>query len=84
MAAVAPGRVDTVCTDITTPEGRVAALEMSDRIDIRINNAGGPTPGDIRDRGRDKWWLALNANFPKQIESIEATADSMIKRSLQR
>jgi 3-oxoacyl-[acyl-carrier protein] reductase len=84
VAAVAAGRVDTVCTDITTPEGRVAALAKFDRIDILINNAGGPPPGDFREWGRDEWLAALNANMLTPIELIKATVDSMIERSFGR
>src|SRR4029077_2376317 len=35
--------------DITTPEGRAAALAAIPEPDILINNAGGPPPGDFRD-----------------------------------
>ena len=41
--------VTAVAGDITTEEGRAAALEAAGDIDILINNAGGPPPGNFRD-----------------------------------
>ena len=50
LRAMAPGiEVRTVVGDITTPEGRAAALAACPQVDILINNAGGPPPGDFRD-----------------------------------
>src|SRR5918996_3107803 len=39
--------VRTVASDITTPEGREAALKACPSPDILVNNAGGPPPGDF-------------------------------------
>jgi 3-oxoacyl-[acyl-carrier protein] reductase len=41
--------VTAVAGDITTFEGRRAALAACPEPDILINNAGGPPPGDFRD-----------------------------------
>src|SRR6185436_9189568 len=41
-----------VACDITTPEGRAAALAACPEPDILVNNAGGPPPGDFRDWDR--------------------------------
>src|SRR5436190_20945946 len=40
--------VHFVATDITTADGRAAALAACPQPDILINNAGGPPPGDLR------------------------------------
>ena len=49
IRAAAPGiDVTTVSGDITTPEGRAAALAAAPYYDILVNNAGGPPPGDFR------------------------------------
>ncbi|WP_119165905.1 SDR family oxidoreductase [Algihabitans albus] len=72
--------VTTVAVDITTPEGREAALRACPEPDILINNAGGPPPGDFRDWGRDAWIAALDANMLTPIELIKATVDGMIDR----
>lgn len=77
----ASGRgVAWVACDITTPEGRAAALAACPSPDILVNNAGGPPPGDFRDFGRDAWIRAIDANMLTPIELIKATIDAMIER----
>jgi 3-oxoacyl-[acyl-carrier protein] reductase len=72
--------VTAVAADITTPEGRSAALAACPSPDILINNAGGPPPGDFREWDRDIWIRALDANMLTPIELIKATVDGMIER----
>jgi 3-oxoacyl-[acyl-carrier protein] reductase len=82
---LAPGvEVTTVAGDITTPEGRAAALAACPQPDILINNAGGPPPGDFRAWTRDDWIRALDANMLTPIELIKATVDGMIARKFGR
>ncbi|HEX4885921.1 MAG TPA: SDR family oxidoreductase [Casimicrobiaceae bacterium] len=69
-----------VACDITTPEGRAAALAACPQPDILVNNAGGPPPGDFRDWTRDDWMRALDANMLTPIEMIKATVDGMVAR----
>lgn len=69
-----------ISADITTPEGRAAALAACPDPDILVNNAGGPPPGDFRDWSRDDWIKALDANMLTPIELIKATVDGMIAR----
>ena len=78
------GEVHSIACDITTPEGRAAALELCPEPDILINNAGGPPPGDFRDWDRDDWIKALDANMLTPIELIKATVDPMIERGFGR
>ena len=78
------GEVRAVAGDITTPEGRAAALAACPRVDILINNAGGPPPGDFRDWDRDTWIRALDANMLTPIELIKATIDAMIAKKFGR
>lgn len=68
----------TVACDITTAQGRAAALAAMPRPDILVTNAGGPPPGDFRDWDRDAWIAALDANMLTPIELIKATIDPMI------
>ena len=75
-----PAEVRTVAGDITTPEGRAAALAACPQIDILVNNAGGPPPGDFRDWDRDTWIMALDANMLTPIALIKATVDAMAGR----
>jgi 3-oxoacyl-[acyl-carrier protein] reductase len=76
------GRADvrTVAGDITTAEGRAAALAACPQVDILVNNAGGPPPGDFRDWGREAWIRALDANMLTPIELIKASVDAMAAR----
>jgi 3-oxoacyl-[acyl-carrier protein] reductase len=76
--------VVTVAGDITTPEGRAAALAAAPHYDILVNNAGGPAPGDFRQWDRDTWIKALDANMLTPIELIKSTVDGMIARKFGR
>ncbi|MBV9522249.1 MAG: SDR family oxidoreductase [Alphaproteobacteria bacterium] len=73
-------KVTAIAADITTPEGRKAALAACPEPDILINNAGGPPPGDFREWDRDIWLKAIDANMLTPIELIKATVDGMMKR----
>jgi 3-oxoacyl-[acyl-carrier protein] reductase len=73
-----------VAADITTPEGRSAALAACREPDILINNAGGPPAGDFRDWDRAAWLRAIDANMLTPIELIKATVDAMIARKFGR
>jgi 3-oxoacyl-[acyl-carrier protein] reductase len=77
-------KVLAVAGDITTPEGRAAALAACPSPDILVNNAGGPPPGDFRDWTRDDWIKAIDANMLTPIELIKATVDGMIGRGFGR
>jgi len=72
--------VKAVAGDITTEEGRRAALAACPNPDILVNNAGGPPTGDFRDWNREVWLKALDANMLTPIELIKATLDGMIAR----
>ena len=76
--------VRTVAGDITTAEGRAAALAAAPQIDILINNAGGPPPGDFRDWEREAWIAALDANMLTPIALMKATVDAMAARGFGR
>ena len=80
LRALGRGEVRTVAGDITTLEGRTAALAACPQVDILVNNAGGPPPGDFREWGRDAWIKALDANMLTPIELIKATVDTMAAR----
>jgi len=85
LRAAHPGiTVHAVAGDITTAEGRAAALAACPQVDILVNNAGGPPPGDFRDWGRDAWIAALEANMLTPIELIKATVDGMAARGFGR
>ena len=76
--------VKTVVGDITTEEGRRAALAACASPDILVNNAGGPPPGDFRNWGRDDWVKAVDANMITPILLIRAVVDGMIAKKFGR
>jgi 3-oxoacyl-[acyl-carrier protein] reductase len=77
-------KVVPVVGDITTAEGREAALKACPAPDILVNNAGGPPPGDFRDWDRDTWVKAVEANMITPILLIRAVVDGMIARKFGR
>ena len=85
LRTLAPGvEVRAVAGDITTPEGRAAALAACPQVDILVNNAGGPPPGDFRDWDRETWIRAVDANMLTPIELMKATVDAMAERGFGR
>ncbi len=77
-------KVATVACDITTEQGRAAALSACPQPDILINNAGGPPTGDFRHFSDEDWQRALGANMLTPIALIRATIDGMISRGFGR
>ncbi|MBV9190873.1 MAG: SDR family oxidoreductase [Betaproteobacteria bacterium] len=77
-------QVTVVAGDITTDEGRRAALAACPAPDILVNNAGGPPTGDFREWDRTTWIKALDANMLTPIALIKATVDGMISRKFGR
>ncbi|HEU0257890.1 MAG TPA: SDR family NAD(P)-dependent oxidoreductase, partial [Burkholderiales bacterium] len=77
-------KVDAIAGDITTEEGRKAALAAAPSPDILVNNAGGPPPGDFRAWDRDTWVKALEANMITPILLIRAVVDGMVARKFGR
>ena len=76
--------VTAVAGDITTEEGRQAALKASGSPDILVNNAGGPPPGDFRKWEREDWVKAVDANMITPILLIRAVVDAMIAKKFGR
>jgi 3-oxoacyl-[acyl-carrier protein] reductase len=84
LRALSGGVVRAVVGDITTVEGRAAALAACPQVDILVNNAGGPPPGDFRDWDREAWIKALDANMLAPIALMKATVDAMAARGFGR
>jgi 3-oxoacyl-[acyl-carrier protein] reductase len=76
--------VTAVAADITTPEGRAAALAACPDPDILLNNAAGMKPGDFRDWTRETWIAALDLMMLAPIEMIRLTYDGMLDRGFGR
>ena len=73
-------KVVPVAADITTPDGRAAALAACPEPDILVNNAGGQPGGPVAKFTREDWLAAVDANMVTPIELIRATIDGMIER----
>ena len=73
-------KVTAIAGDITTEEGKRAALAACPEPDILVNNAGGPPPGDFREWDRETWIRAIDANMLTPIFLIRAVVDGMAAR----
>ncbi len=73
-------KVTPIAGDITTEEGKRAALAACPEPDILVNNAGGPPPGDFREWDRETWIRAIDANMLTPIFLIRAVVDGMVAR----
>ena len=72
--------VSTVAADVTTQDGREAILACSAGVDIVVNNAGGPPPGNWRDWDREAFIAAFDANAYAAIALMQATVPGMCDR----
>jgi 3-oxoacyl-[acyl-carrier protein] reductase len=80
LSAQAANEVSYVVADITTEEGRGAALGACPQPDILINNADGPAPGDFRRWTREDWLAACDAMMLGPILMMRSVVDGMIAR----
>jgi 3-oxoacyl-[acyl-carrier protein] reductase len=69
-----------VVGDVTTPEGRHAAIAACPNPDILVNNAAGPTPGDFRNFDEASWHEAVSISMIAPIMLMRAVIDGMIER----
>jgi 3-oxoacyl-[acyl-carrier protein] reductase len=77
-------KVATVAADLTTPDGRAAAVGACAAPDILVTNSQGPLPGHFRDWSRDDWIAALDDMMLGPIEMIRLTVDGMAARGFGR
>jgi 3-oxoacyl-[acyl-carrier protein] reductase len=84
IRAASTVQVTAVAADITTADGRAAALAACPQPDILLNNADGPMPGDFRTWTREDWIGALDAMMLAPIEMMRATVDGMMARAFGR
>src|SRR6202166_1846248 len=84
IAQAAGVKVVTVAADLTTPDGRAAAVGACAAPDILVNNSQGPLPGNFRDWSHDDWIAALEDMMLGQIEMMRLTVDGMTARGFGR
>jgi 3-oxoacyl-[acyl-carrier protein] reductase len=77
-------KVAAVAADLTTPDGRAAAIEAYPQPDILVTNSQGPLPGDFHDWSRDDWIAALDDMMLGPIEMMRLTVDGMAARGFGR
>ena len=77
-------KVTPVVGDISTTQGREAALAACPAPDILVNNADGRLPGDFRTWTRDDWISALDTMMLSHIEMMRLTVDGMMARGFGR
>jgi len=73
-----------IAGDIATQKTQDSVLYACSSPDILINNAGGPSPGDLRDAKREDWIRALDANMLTPIALIRRVIDGMVARGFGR
>ncbi len=73
-----------VTADLTTNDGRAAAISACPRPDILVNNSQGPLPGDFRAWSREDWLAALDDMMLSPIEMMRLTVDGMMERGFGR
>jgi 3-oxoacyl-[acyl-carrier protein] reductase len=77
-------KVTAVAGDLTTPDGRAAAVAACPQPDILINNSQGPLPGNFRQWSRTDWIAALDDMMLGPIEMMRLTVDGMMARGFGR
>ena len=77
-------KATAVVADITTAEGRRAALDACPAPDILVNNADGRPPGEFRNWTREDWISALDAMMLCHIEKMRLVVDGMMARGFGR
>lgn len=84
IRAATGARVTTVEADITSPQGREAALAACPAPDILVNNADGELPGDFRNWTREDWQRGMDRMMLTPIDMIRLTVDGMMERGFGR
>lgn len=85
IRAQAPGVVvKTVVGSVVNQPVREALVAAFPQVDILLNNAGGPPPGNFHDWSRDDWIAAVDQNMLSAIELIRLTIDGMAERGFGR
>ena len=73
-----------VAADLTTNDGRAAAISACPRPDILVNNSQGSPPGNFRAWSREDWLAALDDMMLGPIEMMRLTVDGMMERGFGR
>ncbi|MCZ2258345.1 SDR family oxidoreductase [Sporosarcina sp. G11-34] len=81
IEAVAKGRVEYVVCDVTKSADITKAIAFANekfgKVDILINNAGGPPAGDFDKMGDDDWYHAFELNLLSFVRFIREVVPRM-------
>lgn len=81
IEAVAKGRVEYVVCNVTQPEAITKAIaftkEKFGKVDILINNAGGPPAGDFTKMTDENWYDAFDLNLLSYVRFIREVIPEM-------
>lgn len=80
LRAETAAEVITVVADMSSAEGRTQLLDAAGKVDILVNNNGGPPPRPWRELDREAIIAGIDANMWAAIAMIQATIDGMIER----
>lgn len=73
-------KVIAVLADVGTPEGQAQLLRAAPKVDILVNNNGGPPYRDFRTIDRQAQLQGLINNMVSPIELIQRVIDPMVER----
>jgi 3-oxoacyl-[acyl-carrier protein] reductase len=73
-----------IAADLGTETGRAALLDAAGKIDILVNNNGGPPAADFRALDRAALIAGIDANMLAPIALIQAVIDGMVTRGFGR
>lgn len=80
IAGETGAKVIPVVADVGTPDGQAKLLSAASRVDILVNNNGGPPYRDFREIDRQAQLTGLINNMVSPIELIQAVIDGMVER----
>ena len=81
IATETGAKLSFVAADLSTPQGREAALAAGDGMDILVTNPGvRQTPADFRTLPREEWLRWLDMHFFSALEMIRGLVPGMIGR----
>ncbi|HWT11715.1 MAG TPA: SDR family oxidoreductase [Allosphingosinicella sp.] len=80
LSAATGAEIEAVAADVATEAGRAALLAAVPRVDILVNNNGGPPPRDFRALRPADLVAGLEANMIAPIALIQAVVDGMVER----
>jgi len=84
IAAATGAEIVPVAADVGSEEGRAALLDAAGKVDILVNNNGGPPAADFRTLSHAQLLAGLEANMLTPIAMVQAVIDGMIERGFGR